>query len=99
MPLDNIWESIEDRIDPNIKIKDCDRFRFNCNMDLPLNKIIEFHSLVINISCIIEKDNAYYPEVYLDECLYVKDNTWLVNSLLSERIKFPNGGLCLNNIK
>ena len=32
---------------------------------------IEFRSLVINISCIIEKDNEYYPEIYLDE--YVKD--------------------------
>ena len=93
MPLDNIWESIEDRIDPNIKIKDCDKFRFNSDMDLPLNTIIEFRSLVINISCIIEKDNEYYPEIYLDECLYVKDNTWLVNSLLPERIKFPNEGI------
>ena len=36
---------------------------------------IEFCSLVLNVSCIIEKDNEYYPEIYLDECLYVKDNT------------------------
>ena len=62
--IDNIWESIEDRINPNIKIKDCDKFRFNSDMDLPLNTIIDFHSLVINISCIIEKDNEYYPEIY-----------------------------------
>ena len=89
--LDNIWESIEDRINPNIEIKDCDKFRFNSDIDLPLNTIIDFRSLVINISCIIEKDNEYYPEIYLDEYLYVKDNTWLVNPLLPERIKFPNG--------
>ena len=87
MTLDNIWKSIEDRINLNIKIKDCNRFRFNSNMDLPLNKIIEFHSLVINISFIIEKDNEYYPEIYLDECLYVKDNTFLLKSLLSDHIK------------
>ena len=87
--LDNIWESIEDRINPNIKIKDFDKFRFNSDMDLPLNTVIEFLSLVINISCIIEKDNEYYPEIYLDECLYVKDNTWHVNSLLPGCIKFP----------
>ena len=91
--LDNIWESIEDRINPNIKIKDYDRFRFNSDMDLPLNTIIDFRSLVINISCIIEKDNEYYPEIYLDECLYVKDNTWHVNPMLPERIKFPKGGI------
>ena len=40
--LDNIWESIEDRINPNINIKDCNKFRFNSDMDLPLNTIIEF---------------------------------------------------------
>ena len=90
---DKIWESIEDRINPNIKIKDYDKFRFNSDMDLPLNTIIYFRSLGINISCIIEKDNEYYPEIYLDECLYVKDNTWHVNPLLPERIKFPNGGI------
>ena len=73
--LDNIWEFIEDQINLNIKIKDCDKFRFNSDMDLLLNTVIEFRSLVINISCIIEKENEYYPEIYLDECLYVKDNT------------------------
>ena len=62
-------------------------------MDLPLNRIIDFRSLGINISCIIEKDNENYPEIYLDECLYVKDNTWHVNPLLLEHIKFPNGGI------
>ena len=74
--LDKIWESIEDQINPNIKIKDCAKFRFNSDIDLPLNTKIEFRSLVINVSCIIEKDNEYYAEIYLDECLYVKDNKW-----------------------
>ena len=23
-----------------------------------------------------KKDNEYYPEIYLDECLYVKDKAW-----------------------
>ena len=62
--LDTIWTSIEDKINPDIKIKDYDKFRFNSNKDLPLNIIIEFRSLLINISCVIEKDNEYYPEIY-----------------------------------
>ena len=62
--LDTIWTSIEDKVIPNIKIKDYDKFRFNSNIDLPLNTIIEFRSLLINISCVIEKDNEYYPEIY-----------------------------------
>ena len=72
--LDTTWISIEDKINPGIKIKDYDKFRFNSDIDLPLNTIIEFRSLLINISCVIEKDNEYYPEIYLDECIYVKDN-------------------------
>ena len=70
--LDIVWTSIEDKINPGFKIKDRNKFRFNSDKDLPLNTIIKFRSLVINISCVIEKDNEYYPEIYLDECLYVK---------------------------
>ena len=59
-----IWRSIENKINPGIKIKDYDKFRFNSDIDLPLNTIIEFPSLLINVSCVIEKDNEYYPEIY-----------------------------------
>ena len=81
--LDKIWRSIENKINSITKIKDCNKFRFNSDINLPLNKTIEFRSLVINVSCIIEKDNEYYPEIYLDECLYVKDNIWHIKPTLS----------------
>ena len=80
--LDNIWSSIEIKMGdmiyliPNIKIKDCNKFRLNSETDLPLNTIIEFRSILINGSCVIKKDNEYYPEIYLEECLYVKGNIW-----------------------
>ena len=69
--LDMVWSSIKDKINPGIKIKDYDKFRFNSDIDLPVNTIIEFRSLIINVSCIIEKDNEYYPKIYLDECSYL----------------------------
>ena len=69
--LDMVWSSIEDKINPGIKIKDYDKFRFNSDIDLPVNTIIEFRSLLINVSCVIEKDNEYYPEICLDECSYL----------------------------
>ena len=72
--INTIWRSIENKINPGIKIKDCGKFRLNFDIDLPLNTIIEFCSLLINVSFVIEKDNEYYPEVYLDECSYVKYN-------------------------
>ena len=75
-----IWALIENEINPNpnidltiVKINDYDKFRFNSDTNLPLDTLIEFRSLVINVSCVIEKDNKYYPEIYLDECLYLKD--------------------------
>ena len=79
-----VWTSIKDKINPDIKIKDYDKFRFNSDTDLPLNTIIEFRSLVINISCVIEKDNEYYPEIYLDKCSYVKDHLCPDTTLFSE---------------
>ena len=81
--LDTIWGSNKNKISPkpniypnDIEIKDYDKFRFNSYIDLPLYTLIEFRSLVINVSCVIEKDNEYYPEIYLDKCLYVKGNIW-----------------------
>ena len=38
---------------------------------MPLGKLIEFKVLII-IKYIIKKNDKYYPEIYLDECLYVK---------------------------
>ena len=39
---------------------------------LPLDPLIELHSPIINVNCVIGKDNEYYPEIYLDGCLYNK---------------------------
>ena len=75
--FDTIWSHIEHKMNPNNfnnKIKDYDKLRFNSDIDLPLDMLIEFRSLVINVNCVIEKDNEHYPEIYLDECLYVKNN-------------------------
>ena len=85
--IDMIWRSIENKINPylNIKIKDYDKFRFNSDIDLPLNTIIEFRSLLINVSCVIEKNNEYYLEIYLDKSLYVKDNPCPTTTLFSKK--------------
>ena len=74
--LDKVWSSIKDKINPSIKIKDYEKFRFNSDLDLPVNMIIEFRSLLINVSCVIEKDNGYYPEIYLDDCSYVTNSIY-----------------------
>ena len=58
--------------DNSIKIDGFDKIRFSSDIDLPLGKLIEFKDLTTIIKCIIKKNDKYYPEIYLDECLYVK---------------------------
>ena len=68
--FDNVWSHIENKINPNNfnnnnnKIKDYDKLRFNSDIDLPTDTLIKFRSLIINVSCVIEKDGKYYPEIY-----------------------------------
>ena len=44
------------------------RIKFNSDDDLPLNKILKLHMLTIR--SVFEEDVKYYPQVFLDECLY-----------------------------
>ena len=53
-------------------MKEYYKLRFDSDLYLLLDTLIEFHSLIINVSCVIEKDNEYYPEIYLDGCFYRK---------------------------
>ena len=70
--FNKLWKFTENKIisdDPNNKIKEYYKLRLDSDLYLPLDMLIEFHSLIINVSCVIEKDNEYYPEIYLDACL------------------------------
>ena len=84
--FDKLWKFIKDEINRLIKrndkitfgnaknkISEYNKLRFSSDVDLPLNTQIQFHSLTLVINCVIEKGNKYYPEIYLDECLYKTD--------------------------
>ena len=45
--------------------------KFNTHDNILLNKIIYLPTLNITIRIITKKDNQYYPQVFLDECLYL----------------------------
>ena len=47
---------------------------FSDNVDLPLDRLIKLNAMTISNRLLVEKDDKYYPEVYLEECLY--DNYW-----------------------
>ena len=38
--------------------------------ELPLNKTIEIPTMAIVVRAIFHENNKYYPQVFLDECLY-----------------------------
>ena len=71
-----IWSGIKDQIE---KIytgksgeygKDYMKIKFNSDDDLPLNKQLKYFSLRILVRTIFEDDGKYYPQIFLDECLY-----------------------------
>ena len=46
------------------------KIKFNLDNSLPLNKTLKLHNLTIIVRSVFQEDNKYYPQVYLDECLY-----------------------------
>ena len=71
-----IWSGIKDCIE---KINDSElgeydkdfmKIKFNSDDDIPLNKQLYFLTITVIIRNTFEKDGKYYPQCFLDECLY-----------------------------
>ena len=56
------------------KIIGYDKLRLCTDLELPIDKLIEFHSLTIVVSCVIKKGGKFYPEIYVDEGIFDADN-------------------------
>ena len=46
------------------------KIKFSSDDNSPLNKIIEIPTLAIVVRAVFLENNKYYPQVFLDECLY-----------------------------
>ena len=46
------------------------KVKFNSDDKLPLNKTIKISSMIVVVRALIHVNNKYYPQVFLDECLY-----------------------------
>ena len=72
----DVWNGIKDCIEKinNSKLgkydKDYMKIKFNSNDDIALNKQLYFPTVTVIISSIFEKDGKYYPQIFLDDCLY-----------------------------
>ena len=50
--------------------KDCMKIKFLSDDDIPLNKMIYFPTVTVIIRCVFKQNGVYYPQFYLDDCLY-----------------------------
>ena len=46
------------------------KVKFNSDNELPLNKPIEIPTMTIAVTAVFHENNKYYPQSFLDECLY-----------------------------
>ena len=46
------------------------KIKFNSDDELSLNKTIEIPTITIVVRAVFHENKKYYPQVFLDECLY-----------------------------
>ena len=46
------------------------KIKLNSGDNLPLKQTLELHNMVIVVRSVSQEDNEFYPQVFLDECLY-----------------------------
>ena len=72
MMYETIWEKIKEVINNKISNYNKDYTAFKCDYNdvLPLDTIINIHSLGIIIRSVFKNDNGYYPQIYIHDCWY-----------------------------
>ena len=71
-----IWYVIKNEIETisegkkGVYDKNFIKIKFGTDDNLPLNKILKFHSTTIVIRSVFEEDSKFYPRTYLDDCFY-----------------------------
>ena len=74
--LTELWDGIKNDIETindgkkGEYDKDFMKTKFNTDDNLALNKPLKLHLLTIIVRCIFEEDGKFYPQLYLDDCLY-----------------------------
>ena len=79
---EELWSKIRDLIRSITKSSDdydekYMKIKFNSDDELPLNKTIEIHNTTIVVRAVFHENSKYYPQVFLDACLYEYENVIL----------------------
>ena len=78
-----LWDSIINKIeylrgddvifdDNEVIIKDSNKIRFSSDVFIPNDVLLRFYSLVIVINYVIEKNDEFIPEIYINEGYFTK---------------------------
>ena len=62
--------------------KDFMQIKFETDDDLPLNKPLKLHMLTKVVRSVFEGDGKFYPQIYLDECLYELQKCYSTKKLM-----------------
>ena len=72
----NLWDKIKYHIQTINSNKSGEyekyymRIKFNSDDGLPLNRILKLHMFTIIVRSVFEEYGKYYPQAFLDDCLY-----------------------------
>ena len=70
-----VWNGIKNQIkkinnDSVVEYdKDYMKIKFHSDDNLPLDKVLKFHAVIIIIRSVFERDGKYYPQIFLDDAL------------------------------
>ena len=53
-----------------IMMKNNMKIKYDTDDELPLNKMIEIPNMIIVVRAVFHENNNYYPQVFIDKCLY-----------------------------
>ena len=76
-----------DKIDnkPSEYGKDFMKIEFNSDYNLPLNKLLKYRMLTRISRSVFTEDGKYYPQVFLDECLYELKKCYSMKELMFQK--------------
>ena len=72
---DDVFNGIRNKI-KKVSGNECDyekdymKIRFNSDDDLPINKQLKFHNMILTIRSVFEEDGKLYPQVFSDDTSY-----------------------------
>ena len=70
-----VWNGIKNQIkkinNDSVVEYDKDYMKITIDSDdnLPLNKVLKYHAVIIIIRSAFERDDKYYPQIFLDDAL------------------------------